>query len=414
MTIAFSYCTLTLTDGALRTIILLHAAELGFDAIEIATMFMLYELMGIITNLFGGYIASRVGLRWTCLIGLFLQSLVFFLVSPISDIFGNDYSNNATRWSTTIYITFIQAFAGVAKDLLKISGKSVTKLVNEKEKAGSDDKLFNMVAYLTGAKNSLKGVGHFLGGVVLIGNGKYSYMISCISIDTTKRVVTLRDIITVPRDLLVLSVARFFLFASRDVWFEVAAPIFLKEVLNWDDFLVSAFMGGYIIVYGKLQVFCGYLLLKPLGCFPPQSVHVLPWTAILGLVSAGIGAVYLDTNTSITNKSNYSDMVKNLSIVTPIMFLVFAIIMAVISAIHSYLVVAFSPKNRVAKNVGFYYMANAGGRLIGTMLSGVLYEVTVDTWGISFCCFIAALFLLVASVASKFLNPVPDVMLAVV
>ena len=52
----------------------------------------------------------------------------------------------------------------------------------------------------------------------------------------------------------------------------------------------------------------------------------------------------------------------------------FGFVFACNSALHSYLILAFSRDEQVAMNVGFYYMANAAGRLVGTLLSGVLYQ----------------------------------------
>jgi hypothetical protein len=212
----------------------------------------------------------------------------------------------------------------------------------------------------------------------------------------------------------------------------------------WGDSSVSAFMGGYIIVYGKLQVLSRGIILKPLGCLPPRSRHAIPWTAALGAVSAAIGAVYYAIHgadvqdilawradellveeaaaagtprsaaataaaaDAAAASARFGDTVDALSLATPIMFAAFAVVMAVISAIHSYLVVAFSPKSSVAKNVGFYYMANALGRLVGTMLSGVLYELTVKAWGISLCCWSATIFLGFSTVAAARLKPLPD------
>eukprot|EP00941_MAST-03F_sp_MAST-3F-sp1_P001418 g1418.t1 len=450
--VAGAYCTVTLCDGALRTIVLLHANNLGFDALEISIMFVLYELMGVVTNLVGGFIASRVGLKCVCFAGLCLQSVSFFLIAALNYIFGNDFSDSHIRLGAIAFLTFTQALAGVSKDLLKISGKSITKLVNKEESACASDRLFKMVAYLTGAKNSIKGIGLFLGGVVLIDDSNTAYVVSCFCIgilplftlpfiilyvdeslgktstDTTQSIIPWREIFSAPQDICVLSASRFWLFGSRDIWFEVAAPIFLKEVLNWDDYLVSAFLGGYIIIYGKLQVLSRNLVLKPLGCNPPNAFAVLPWTTALCILSAFIGCVYymihknsvgdiidawiaqenFDDDQSFKMPQKYSDIVHSLSVATPILFVGFAVIMAIISAIHSYLVVAYSPKNSVAKNVGFYYMANAGGRLIGTLLSGILYKSTVHDFGISLCCWIAAAFLAVSVFCAYFLQPLDE------
>ena len=50
-----AYWGFTLTDGALRMLVLLHFYALGYSAFEIALLFVLYEFAGIITNLVGGW-----------------------------------------------------------------------------------------------------------------------------------------------------------------------------------------------------------------------------------------------------------------------------------------------------------------------------------------------------------------------
>ena len=423
--ISSAYCTLTLTDGALRTAILLNAASLGFTPIEIAVMFMLYELLGIIINLFGGGMASTLGLKLTCLLGLSLQGISLILASLVDSFFpirrDSDINFAADRKKYMIYIAIVQALAGAAKDFLKVSGKSVTKLVSKKNARG---KLFRLVSYITGAKNAIKGVGMFLGGLILSTVG---YLIGLIALailiivpipfvmyyvdpklGMSRKQIKFLEMFKTTKSVGMLSLARFWLYGSRDLWFEIAAPIFLSQALGWNPAIVSGMMGAYTVVYGKLQAASNALCLGPLRCTPPRPSHVLPWTVILGIISifGGIAFYACHGNSPSTNLTKGSESTLCVSIVTPFFFVFFAIAMAVVSAVHSFLIVAYAGRDKIAKEVGFYYMSNAGGRLIGTLLSGVIYEYTSNAWGLSICLWVAAGFLGISSVVSFFLPPI--------
>ena len=474
--ISLAYCSLTFTDGALRTIVLLHCTTLGFSPLEIAAMFMLYEFAGIFTNLLGGILASRQGLKKVGCLGLFLMAVSVLLVAPVQSLFGTStastdhtHDNLAAgslkstamahvRFNYMVYIFFVQGLAGVGKDLMKISGKSITKLVNKK---GDNGSLFTMVVYVTGAKNTIKGVGTFMGGVVLLmGYWQGAVLISIFVmiplplmlyyVDSDLGVVAavlrkpgekdtgpprFRDAFAnISYNVGVLSGARFWLFGARDVWFEIAFPVFLKTMVLWPDSAVSAAMGAYIIMYGLLQTNSPRLCLKPLKCSPPTSSSVAPWTiglcvlcAISGFVFLGVHGVdhgdtnalrqssnatanstvvrVVDTSTLMHRITNDNALWWTISILTPIVSIVFAIFMAVLSSIHSYLIVLYSGRNKVAKDVGFYYMSNAGGRLIGTLFSGILCEYTGKTWGLIIPLWVSCLFLLVSCGLSVYLKP---------
>ena len=81
----------------------------------------------------------------------------------------------------------------------------------------------------------------------------------------------------------------------------------------------------------------------------------------------------------------------------------FGVVFAMNSAVHSYLILAYADNDRAAMNVGFYYMANAGGRLAGTILSGLLYQ-----WqGLTACLWASAAFVLAAAALSLLLPSRP-------
>jgi hypothetical protein len=81
--------------------------------------------------------------------------------------------------------------------------------------------------------------------------------------------------------------------------------------------------------------------------------------------------------------------------------LAFGVVFAVNSALHSYLILAFTKAERVTMDVGYYYMANAGGRLAGTLLSGLTYQVG----GLTFMLGTATAMVAIAAVTAGFLKP---------
>ena len=357
------YWAFTLTDGALRMLVLLHFNELGFSPVAIAFLFLLYELMGVTTNLFGGWVGARSGLNRTLLAGLGLQ--IFVLVALTFQQVG---------WSdltSVAYVMGFQALAGVAKDLTKMSSKSAVKHV------AGDGALFRLVAVLTGSKNALKGVGFFVGAALLdtIGYdaalwtmaGLLAIAILVVGIglddDVGKAEVKppLRNILSKSTAINRLSVARFFLFGSRDIWFVVALPVFLAEALGWSHQGVGAFLAAWVIGYGMIQSVAPRLL-RGRSDLDAEIIAARTWALALAGISATIALlVAVDLSTTATTVGVVGGL------------LVFGVVFAVNSSLHSYLILAYSQGDDVSLDVGFYYSANAAGRLVGTLLSGVLY-----------------------------------------
>ena len=370
-----AYWAFTLTDGALRLLVLLHFHELGYTPVQLAFLFLLYEFFGIVTNLVGGWLAARTGLRLTLVLGLALQVVALLLLARLN----REWSMSAS----VAYVMGCQALSGIAKDLTKMSAKSAIKVLVPK---GDDSRLFKWVAFLTGSKNALKGAGFFAGGLLLstLGfRGALAAMAAgvlvvlvCVlgalpaSIGQAKAKLAFKGMLSNSPGINRLSLARMALFAARDVWFVVSVPIFLASVLGWTFAQIGAFLALWVIGYGAVQSLSPILLAKVTTGNAPGPVMAM----ILGIALAGVTALIpiglqLGAPPALT-------MLGGLGL--------FGIVFALNSSVHSYLVLAYSEADRVSLSVGFYYMANAAGRLIGTLLSGVLYQqagVTASLWG---------------------------------
>jgi len=384
-----AYWTDTLADGASRILVLFFFYQLGYTPFELATVFAFYEVFGIITNLVGGWLAARFGLRTTLFSGLMVQILALGLLGLAPE-----------AWLVVPYVMGAQALSGIAKDLTKMSSKSAVKLVVPEDQDGA---LYKWVAILTGSKNALKGVGFFLGGVLLTLVGFQTAMI-CLMVMVGVALVSVallmqgelgypdakakfKHMFSNERAVNMLAAARIFLFASRDVWFVVGLPVFLRTVLGWSFWEVGGFLAIWVIGYGIVQAFAPRFVKRraDTGASEPDG-RTATWLAfLLAAFPAGI-AISLS-----------ADFDETLTIV--IGLFAFGIVFAMNSAVHSYLILAYAHGDKVAMNVGFYYMANAGGRLIGTLLSGALYQ-----WqGLTACLWASVAFVLAAGVISLLL-----------
>ena len=393
--ISIAYLLFTVTDGAVRMLVLLHAYTKGFTAMEVAVMFALYELCGAGTNLAAGVLGARWGIRATLVGGLLMQVVGLALLYGWDDAW--------SKSSAIAYVTFAQALCGVAKDLVKLGGKTVTKLVTPEEK---QEALFRLVSSLTGYKNSLKGVGYFLGAALL----EVSYFAAIhfnvalvalalpfaalgLSEDlgrVAKENIKLEAVFRQKPNINWLSFARFFLFGSRDLWFEVPLPFYLRsaEGLNWPRTAVGAALAGYIIVYGQCQSHSPRLVLTPLRQSPPNKHVCVLWNALLAIIPLFLGVGVFAAGAEDDSSRGEAPRAKAAVVVAGVV--AFALVFAVNSAVHSYLVVKYADGDKVAMNVGFYYMANAFGRLVGTIASGALYSyVSADADVSLAACFFA-------------------------
>lgn len=370
-TVTTAYWAFTLTDGALRMLVLLHFHQLGYTPLDIAILFLLYEAMGIVTNFLGGWVGSRFGLRITLFSGLAVQIVALVMLSFVDP-----------AWAIALSVAYVmisQALSGIAKDLTKMSSKSAVKLVVA---AGDQGGLFKWVAVLTGSKNALKGVGFFLGGVLLqtIGFQPSLWAMAALlvvvlivavalvraDLGRAKEKIRSRDLFSKTREINLLSAARIFLFASRDVWFVVGVPIFLYEQMGWRFDEVGTFMAVWVVGYGLVQAFAPKFLGKNASSAAPRLAKT--WGLVL-LVLPALIAIGLIPDGPFMLPAGYE------SIILIGGLLVFGAVFAINSSLHSYLIVAYSDADKIALNVGFYYMANAIGRFGGTFLSGYLYQL---------------------------------------
>jgi len=378
-----AYWGFTLTDGALRMLVLLHFFNLGYSPVTLAFLFLLYEFCGIVTNLLGGWIASRLGLRVTLVAGLALQVAALGMLALLNP-----------AWSEPASVTWVmisQALSGIAKDLTKMSSKSAIKVLVPAEAKGT---LFKWVAVLTGSKNALKGAGFFVGSFLLATAGfagglwimagalALVWIGSWVSLPPAlgqaKTKAGWRDLFAKSREINLLCVARFFLFGARDIWFVVGVPVFLRGVLGWSFPQVGAFMAFWVIGYGLIQGAAPAILRGRTPAGGTAAAIAFALALVAAAIPAGLAAGLPPAAVIIGGLA------------------LFGAIFALNSAVHSYLILDYTDGDKVALNVGFYYMANAGGRLIGCLLSGLLYQ-----WaGLAGCLWGAFAFALVAALVA--------------
>ncbi len=378
LVITGNYWAFTLTDGALRMLVVLYFHQLGYSPLNIAMLFLFYEVFGVITNLIGGWLGARLGLNKTMNIGLALQIIALAMLAVPAEML------------TVAYVMAAQALSGIAKDLNKMSAKSSIKLLVPKDNEG---KLYQWVAMLTGSKNTLKGIGFFLGGLLLTlleFKGAIILMAVLLAVvwlfslyalkedlGKTKYKPKFTDILSKSASINILSAARLFLFGARDVWFVVALPVFLAVNFNWDHWWVGGFMASWVIGYGIVQSIAPSITGKN-----PTGKTALFWASYLMLIPIAIALTL------------HFDFYIQASLIVGL--LIFGGVFAINSSLHSYLIVSYASSDGVSLDVGFYYMANAMGRLIGTLLSGWIYQ----EYGLESCLWVSALFLTLTVVIS--------------
>lgn len=372
-----AYWAFMLTDGGLRMLVLLHFHTLGFSPVQLANLFILYEVAGMVTNLAAGWIAARFGLAATLYAGLALQVAALLALSRLDPSWAVGAS--------VIFVMCVQGASGVAKDLAKMSSKSAVKLLAPGDGGG----LFRWVALLTGSKNAVKGAGFLLGAALLASLGFRGAVLGMAAVLAVilmlvvafmppglpggRKGARFSEVFSKSANVNWLSAARVFLFGARDVWFVVGIPIYFHAVLSDGTesgdraafFLIGGFMAVWVMLYGAVQASA------------PKILHAAsrPESALIGAARNWAGLLFTVPAALCVASLLSPEPAPWLTVTLVAGLLVFGALFAVNSALHSYLILAFSRSERVTMDVGFYYMANAGGRLIGTLLSGLTYQI---------------------------------------
>ena len=365
-----AYWGFTLTDGALRMMVLLHFYRLGYSSFSLALLFLLYEAAGVLANLIGGWLATRYGIARMLAVGMSLQIIGFLLLSLLDP-----------GWTAALSVTWVviaQGICGVAKDLTKTASKSAIKITADRAQNQGSGQLFKWVAWFTGSKNAMKGVGFFLGGLLLdqLGFAQALWVMAALlgvvlvgvlmfvprlmgKRDASK---TAKEFLAKNRGINLLALARVVLFGARDVWFVVGVPVFLYAS-GWTFTMVGAFLALWTIGYGLVQALAPQIVRRSDDGLSREVPAARWWSAILAAITAALAvAVGMDA--------------PQLQWVVVFGLVLFGIAFAVNSSVHSYLVLAYAGSEKAAEDVGFYYAANALGRFGGTLLSGLLYQ-----WG---------------------------------
>ncbi|PTX75794.1 organoarsenical effux MFS transporter ArsJ [Sulfitobacter mediterraneus] len=398
-----AYWAFMLSDGALRMLVLLHFHTLGFSPVQLAYLFVLYEIAGVVTNLCAGWIAARFGLTSTLYAGLGMQAVALLVLAQLDP--------NWAVGASVVFVMLVQGASGVAKDLAKMSSKSAVKLLAPTGDAG----LFRWVALLTGSKNMVKGVGFLLGAALLATVGFVGAVLGMAAVLAVILIAVLllmpaglpkgrkdakfAEIFSKSPNVNWLSAARVVLFGARDVWFVVGIPIYFYAVLSDGTtqgnrtafFLIGTFMAVWVILYGLVQANAPRILRAKTRPTAELISAARGWAWALAVVPAVLAVAALMAH-------GPQDW---LTLGVVVGLLVFGALFAVNSSLHSFLILSFTKAERVTMDVGFYYMANAAGRLIGTLASGLSYQIG----GLPLMLGIAAGMVALSAVAVSFLRP---------
>jgi len=367
-----AYWGFTLTDGALRMLVLLHFYQLGYSPFTLAFLFLLYEAAGVVANLIGGWLATRYGIQRMLIVGLVTQITGFGVLSMLDP-----------GWTVAMSVAWVvmaQGICGVAKDLTKTASKSAIKITQAQARAedAGNNQLFKWVAWFTGSKNAMKGLGFFLGGLMLqaLGFAPSLWLMACLLLIVLVGVVwavpplmgkakaskSAKELFAKNPGINGLAAARVALFGARDVWFVVGVPVFLYSQ-GWNFAMVGGFLAAWTIGYGLVQALAPAVVRRSSDGLSAEVPAARAWSLALALVPMGIAAaVWADV------PDLQWWVVGGLG--------VFGVAFAVNSSVHSYLILAYAGSEKAAEDVGFYYAANALGRFLGTLLSGLLYQ-----WG---------------------------------
>lgn len=361
-----SYWGFTLVDGALRMLVLFHFFQLGYTPFTLAFLFLLYEAAGVAANLAGGYLASRFGIPRMLAIGQTLQIAGLLMLSALDPGWG--------AVASVAWVIIAQGIAGVAKDLTKTASKSAIKATS----AEGSGQLFRWVAWFTGSKNAMKGIGFFVGGLLLdlVGFTHALWMMAALlgiifvaglvllppHLGKAKSSKTIKELFAKSRSINLLAAARVFMFGARDVWFVVGLPVFLYAH-GWQFLQAAGFLAAWTVAYGVVQAIAPALVTRSADGLSREVPSARLWAAANAAVPIALAVIMNSTDVARPDLI----LVAGLTL--------FGLPFAVNSSLHSYLILAYAGSEKAAEDVGFYYAANAAGRLLGITLSGVLYQI---------------------------------------
>lgn len=363
--VTIAYFLFTITDGALRMLVLLHFYSLGYTPFVLAFMFLLYETAGIFANAGGGWMATRFGIPRMLMAGQILQISGLCMLSALQP-----------TWSaamSVVWVVLAQGVAGVAKDLTKTSSKSAIKASSTQDMG----QLFRWVAWFTGSKNATKGAGFFIGGFLLQVAGFHpalwlmAAMLAAVlvgvmlslprTLGKAKASRSFRELFAKTRAINLMAAARIFMFGSRDVWFVVGLPVYLYG-FGWQYMQVAGFVAAWTIGYGAVQALAPAVVTRSRDGLSREVPAARLWGAILIVIPVVLALLLTMPG------------VPRPDLILVVGLLVFGFVFAVISSLHSYLILAYAGSEKAAEDVGFYYAANAAGRLMGILLSGLLTQ----------------------------------------
>ena len=386
-----SYWGFTLVDGALRMVVLLHFFQLGYSPFTLAFLFLLYEFAGIVANLAGGWLAVRFGIPRMLMAGQTLQIAGLLMLSALDP--------GWTAAASVAWVVAAQGIAGLAKDFTKTASKSAIKATTE-----GAGQLFHWVAWFTGSKNAMKGLGFFVGGLLLdvAGFERALWLMAIViavilvagaallprQLGKAKPSKTMRELFAKSRGVNLLAAARIVLFGARDVWFVVGLPVFLYAA-GWRFVEVGGFLAAWTIAYGGIQAFAPRLVTRSADGLSREVPNARLWAGLLVAVPLVLAVLLQRPG------------LWQPDVVVVAGLALFALPFAVNSSLHSYLILAYAGSEKAAEDVGFYYAANAAGRLLGILLSGALYQVGGMT-----ACLLGSGAMLIACWAITFLLPV--------
>ena len=350
-----AYWGFTLTDGALRMLVLLHFYRLGYSSVTLAFLFLLYEAAGILANLIGGWLATRYGITRMLTVGLLTQITGFTVLSLLNP-----------QWAPALSVAWVvvaQGICGVAKDLTKTAAKSAIKVTQAQAKAQGASQLFKWVAWFTGSKNAMKGAGFFLGGLLLQTVGFRASLwimagllaIVLLGVATSlptmmgkaKASKSAKELFAKSAGINALAAARVVLFGARDVWFVVSLPVFLYSV-GWSFTGVGSFLAAWTIGYGLVQALAPSIVRRSADGLSREVPAARLWSAALAVVAIGLAAAV-------------GAGVPHLEWIVVAGLGLFGFAFAINSSVHSYLILAYAGSEKAAEDVGFYYAANALG-----------------------------------------------------